>query len=80
VYIFRKLYADVYQVALLDDRSEPTSVYRISPKGCSCPSRSPCKHQSMLKAFKGLNNQSFWGFEMVDKEIKTYNLDNYYGG
>jgi hypothetical protein len=79
MYIFRKLYADVFQVALFEDRREPTSVYRISPKGCSCPAKSPCKHQNMLKQFKSLDS-GFWGFEVTDKQIKLINLNNYFSG
>ncbi len=45
MYTIRQLAKDRFQIASFDDYKEPTAIYFISDKRCSCPARNPCKHQ-----------------------------------
>ena len=42
-----------YELAKFEDTSEPTSLYKFTERGCSCPSRTrACKHTKILTAWK----------------------------
>jgi hypothetical protein len=74
MYLVKQLFRDEFQVASFEDGYRyPVAIYRIQGKRCSCPARNPCKHQSIVSAFKELE-QGAWGFEFVGKDVQPISL------
>ena len=71
MYTIRQLAKDRFQIASFDDYKEPSAIYFINEKRCSCPARNPCKHQKILTAFKELEHGA-WGFEFVGNNVQPF--------
>jgi hypothetical protein len=73
MYTIKQLSKERFEIASFDDYKEPTSIYYINAKRCSCPARNPCKHQKIVNAFKELEHGA-WGFEFIGTEVQPFSL------
>jgi len=62
-YLLRKA-KNTYELAKFEDSDSPTAVYRISNRGCSCPSgRRSCKHVKIINVWKVLGEPLGYVFD-----------------